>query len=472
MLYNAFMSYSHAADGKLAPALQSALHRFAKPWYQLRALRVFRDKTSLSANPALWPSIEQALSESEFFLLLASPAAAHSQWVQQESDWWLKNRSSEKMLILLTDGDLSWDKSTNDFDWQCTTALPANLSGVFKYEPLYVDFRWVKTEDNLSLRHSQFRAAMLDIAAALHGRAKDELDGEDVRQHRRTRRVAWSAGAALMCLTLSSIVAAYLAIQQSQIAFSRELAASATSQLSVDPERSVLLAIEAAKASPTVQAERVLRHSLLASNVRAELRGHTDRIWHAAFSPDGKWVVTASQDQTARVWEALTGKGSVELRGHTDRVMSAAFSRDGKLVVTMSDDGTARVWEVATGRSVAELRGHSDVLTTIALNLDGTQVVTASQDQTARVWEVATSKILADLRGHSDAVMSAAFSPDGKWVVTASLDGTARIWATATGKSVGDLRGHPGLLNTIAFSADGKFVVTAGDRAIPTGSGR
>ena len=69
--YRAFISYSHAADGKLAPALQSALHRFAKPWYRLRAMRVFRDKTSLAMTPELWPSIKRALGESEYFLLHA-----------------------------------------------------------------------------------------------------------------------------------------------------------------------------------------------------------------------------------------------------------------------------------------------------------------------------------------------------------------------------------------------------------------
>jgi hypothetical protein len=77
--YKAFISYSHAVDGKLAPSLQGALHRFAKPWYQLRSIRVFRDQASLSANPALWSSIEAALAASEFFILLASPKAAHSE---------------------------------------------------------------------------------------------------------------------------------------------------------------------------------------------------------------------------------------------------------------------------------------------------------------------------------------------------------------------------------------------------------
>ena len=98
MRYQGFISYSHAADGKLAPAIHGGLHRIAKPWYRLRSMRVFRDKTSLSANPALWPTIQQALAESDYFLLLASPEAASSKWVQQEVAWWFENRSSDKLL--------------------------------------------------------------------------------------------------------------------------------------------------------------------------------------------------------------------------------------------------------------------------------------------------------------------------------------------------------------------------------------
>jgi hypothetical protein len=80
MAYHAFRSYSHAADGKLAPALQSALHWFAKPWYRLRALRIFRDKTNLHLTPRLWPAIQAALDQSDHFILLASPEAAASEW--------------------------------------------------------------------------------------------------------------------------------------------------------------------------------------------------------------------------------------------------------------------------------------------------------------------------------------------------------------------------------------------------------
>jgi hypothetical protein len=106
MPYRVFISYSHAADGKLAPALQSALHRFVEPRYRLRAINVFRDETSMSITPALWPSVEKALSKSEYFILMASPEAAASNWVRKEVNYWLQHASQDKILIDLTRGKL------------------------------------------------------------------------------------------------------------------------------------------------------------------------------------------------------------------------------------------------------------------------------------------------------------------------------------------------------------------------------
>ena len=114
--YDAFVSYSHAADGRLAPALQAGLQSLAKPWYRRRALRVFRDQTSLSASPELWPAIEEALSQARFFVLLASPESAASHWVDQEVRWWRENRGHDTVLIALTDGELGWDEASGDFD--------------------------------------------------------------------------------------------------------------------------------------------------------------------------------------------------------------------------------------------------------------------------------------------------------------------------------------------------------------------
>src|SRR5580692_8342981 len=124
MPYNAFISYSHTADDTLAGALQSALHRFAKPWYQLRALHIFRDQTNLAVNPALWSSIRDALDQSQFFILLASPEAAASPWVEKEAAYWVGRNGPSHILIVLTGGTLRWDKSTVAFAPETTNALP------------------------------------------------------------------------------------------------------------------------------------------------------------------------------------------------------------------------------------------------------------------------------------------------------------------------------------------------------------
>ncbi|MCI0391251.1 MAG: AAA-like domain-containing protein [Acidobacteria bacterium] len=287
-------------------------------------------------------------------------------------------------------------------------------------------------------------------------------------------------------------------------AFSRELSANALVQLPLDPELSLLLSIEALRIAPPTQAEDVLRQSLPESHVQAVMRGHTDGVAGAAFSGDGKWIITNSFDHTARVWEARTGKVVAELRGHTgpvsltafspngqmvatasyDRtarlwetrtgrplavleghtreVHQAVFSSDGKVVLTVSSDGTARLWEAQTGRNVLIMRGHTEEIINSAFSPDSRVIVTPSADRTARVWDAGTGKLLAVLRGHSGPVFRVAFSPDGQSFVTTSEDGTARVWQTRTWSMLTVLRGHTGTVLEAAFSPDGRLIATAG----------
>jgi hypothetical protein len=159
----------------------------------------------------------------------------------------------------------------------------------------------------------------------------------------------------------------------------------------------------------------------------AVLKGDGESVSIAAFSPDGKRVIMASNDVTAWVWEA-DGREVTVLKGHRAGVLSVAFSPDGKHIVTASADGTARVWD-ADGGEVAVLKGHFGFVSDAAFSPDGERIVTASYtDQTARVWRV-DGREVAVLRGHTAGVWSATFSPDGKRIVTASEDGTARVWS-------------------------------------------
>jgi hypothetical protein len=328
MAYKAFISYSHAADGKLAPAVQSALHQFTKPWYSLRAIRVFRDETNLSANPDLWGSIEKALSESEYFILMSSPEAAASKWVKKEIDYWLKNKSADKVLIIQTDGIIEWDDAAGDFDWKKTTGVPENLKKAFARVPKYVDLSWARKQEHLSRRQSAFQGAIALLAATLHDMPLDEIAGEDVRQHRRTVRITWFAAVALVILTTSSVIAALKAIQNQRIAgknqrvaLARQLAAQSQATLGSFPQRSLLLALEALATTKRAGearvsiAEEVLRQALAEAGGRS-LSGHEGFIPAVAISPDNHWLVTGSEDKTARLWN-LRLDGLVELACRT-----------------------------------------------------------------------------------------------------------------------------------------------------------
>ena len=146
--------------------------------------------------------------------MLASPEAAASQGVRREVEFWLQNRSLDKMLIVLTDGELIWDSTVADFDWSQTPALPEILKKRFTHEPLWLDLRWAKTADDLSLKDPRFRDEVAALAATLQDRPKDEIMGQDVRQHRRTLLLAVGV---LLAFIISVGIAAYIAIHQSNV---------------------------------------------------------------------------------------------------------------------------------------------------------------------------------------------------------------------------------------------------------------
>jgi WD40 repeat protein len=215
MRFDGFISYNHAADGRLAPAVQQGLHRLARPWHRRRALWIFRDQTGLAVTPGLWSSIQTAMDGSRYFVLLASPEAARSTWVNREIEHWVATKSPDTILSVVTDGEWRWDPDTRDFT-DDSTAVPAALRGLFDEEPLVLDLRWARDDLQVSLRHARFRDAIAQLAAPMHGVSKDELEGEDVRQHRRARRL-WSVGVAmLVLLTLVASLTGVLAVRNAQ----------------------------------------------------------------------------------------------------------------------------------------------------------------------------------------------------------------------------------------------------------------
>ncbi len=155
------------------------------------------------------------------------------------------------------------------------------------------------------------------------------------------------------------------------------------------------------------------------------LNGHEVEVYHAAFNPDSKRIVTASKDGTAKVWD-INGQLLQTLKGHQYDVRYAAFSPDGQRILTASDDKTAKVWDI-NGQLLQTLYGHQNSVGYAAFSPDGKRIVTTSSDNTAKVWDI-NGQLLQTLKGHQSSVCHAAFSPDGKRIVTASIDNTAKVW--------------------------------------------
>ncbi|WP_052864187.1 WD40 domain-containing protein [Streptomyces niger] len=333
--YDAFISYSRAADGELARGLQHGLHAFAKPWYRLRALRVFRDEGSLAASSQLWSSLQEAMDASRFFVLLAGEQSARAPWVEQEVLHWCTHRGVDNLVIVLTDPPpdgsrqppgMAWDADLGDFDWRRTTALPRCLSGRFREEPNAVLLGWARARPELSLRDPEFRTAVATLAAPLHGVAKDQLIGEDIRQHRRTRRHVVLTTAVLAVLAVIAALAAVAAVQQrntarEQTALAEVRQYAAQSRNASDPYTALAYAIAAEqRVDPPLPEAR----AAFAAAVRgldswqARLVGEVPAkaVFGTAvrWSPDGSRIWVADTSTGVAHWNVREGRAAVPYR--------------------------------------------------------------------------------------------------------------------------------------------------------------
>jgi hypothetical protein len=194
------------------------------------------------------------------------------------------------------------------------------------------------------------------------------------------------------------------------------------------------------------------------------LEGHTGRVNAVAISPDGRFIVSGSEDHTVKVWELESGRLLRSLEGHTGRVWAVAVSPDGRFIVSGSSDRTVKVWELESGRLLRSLEGHTGKgVNAVAVSPDGRFIVSGSDDRTVKVWELESGRLLRSLEGHTGRVWAVAVSPDGRFIVSGSEDRTIRAWEPESRESR-VLFWNDAAIFSLALSRDGRLLA-CGDAA-------
>ncbi|HUA64491.1 MAG TPA: protein kinase, partial [Alphaproteobacteria bacterium] len=193
------------------------------------------------------------------------------------------------------------------------------------------------------------------------------------------------------------------------------------------------------------------------------LKGHSDPIEQLAFSPDGKWLASASRpDGVVKLWDLQSRTQKMTLGQLRNEYPAVAFSPDSAILAWTTGDRTIRLTDVATGTERARLSGHGGSVTSLAFSPDGKWLASASKDMDVRIWDASTGVHRATLSGQSGMVTSVAFSPDGQLLVTACADGTVKLWNAKTGSEITAFKGHDMWVSDALFLPGGQTIVSGG----------
>lgn len=471
MVWDAFVSYSHAADGALAPAVQSGLQRFMRPWYGRRALRVFRDETGLAVDPALWESIVNALDQSRFFILFASPDSVQSPWVNREIEHWCATNKGERILPVVTDGEWIWDEAKGDFDWDRSTAVPPALKGAFDQEPRHLDLRWAREADQVDTRNPKFSDAIVELAAPMHGKSKDELVGEDIRLRRRARRLAWGAVSGLALLTVASVIAAGVAViffQKAEARLKQAVAqrlAVQSAQFNDQPVLGFMLAAEAYRMVPSEESAGAVYKAVQGvPELSRIIRHHQSPVWSVAIIPDRDLIVSGDTDGHIIATSRKTG-AIVSRFDHPTKSAITCLLPDvkGDTIAVATTGGLLNIHleGLPASQSVSEI---DESVLFCSRDRTSPRAVLVGMDGSVKLWDLQTNQLATLPFASAVKARTAAFGPEGRRLIIGDAQGGIGLWLLESAKRVWfKARAHPGEVLSAGFSPDGTRVVTGGD---------
>jgi WD40 repeat protein len=340
------------------------------------------------------------------------------------------------------------------------------------------------------LREPRFHEAILQLAATLHNRPKDELDGADIRNQRHAR---FLAACALIAILLASIFAfrqTRVSQEESLQNLAASLAANSAKVLSDSPDRvreAALLAIESNRINPSFEGNSSLRAavSLLPAGAqfyRPESSDPAERVRDVAFSRDGATLAVARDDGSTQLIDVVNKKpigylaqdehpaASIALLGapqgaslDSNSVVSVAFNSSGSLLAAGARDGVAHVWALPGGRELLRIF-HGAPVSQVSFHPKANELATASDDGHVRIFDIARAAIVADFRCQ-DKMVSTSFSPSGDLLAALSSEGVVSLFDPVHRRLLRTLGGGEAGFN-VAFSNNGRrLAIASGDFA-------
>jgi WD40 repeat protein len=504
-LYDAFISYSHL-DEPFASRLERALEKYRPPRELGRGnrhLSIFRDAQDLTGSE-YYSSISEALDRSRKFIVICSPAARASAYVDDEVRRFIEKRGIRDVITVLLSGRPNNEVTAED---ESSKAFPEALCRTGEM-PLAVTFAGFNPRRR-TLDTVRFADSWYALLANIFDTTRSQIEQRE--RVRRRRQVLQLGALAIVIIALLTAAMIYAFLQRNiaiaqrdaaekamRLANSRAAAATALQTLDSDPLSALSLAITAANAARTPEAEQAMRATLGRPWVRAIL-AHGVRVTSFSFNTSGTRAATGAENGDARIWDIEAGKEIAQLKGHKDIVRSIVFSPDDRWVLTGSNDGSARIWDATSGGELASLRNGNDGVDA-RWTPDGRRVVTVALRGPVTVWDIKTATVekvfslpagfaydlssrgelaaadsdgnvrLLDLargevrlqwKAHEESVNHLAFNAAGDRIVTAAYGGAA-LWDSRSGALLQTFRrGHSsGRTDGVAFSPDGRRIVT------------
>lgn len=465
--YFAFISYSHK-DNKWAKWLHETLEQYRIPKSLVgiqsrigripkRLYPIFRDREELPTSTDLGANIQNALEQSKFLIVICSPRSARSLWVNEEIKLFKSMGGDERILSFIVDGEPNISDKPDLLSEECFPEwlrfkADSNLNlTTQRVEPIAADAR---------AKGDGKRNAFLKIVAGLTGIDYAVLnDREKKRQRRRSLQIVVTISMVLLTIfSIYKIQNQRLKQEELKEQHQRYLKSISEAHQLYHSDRPHLACNTLWKTPENLRNWEWGRLLFLSDPEIADISQKMDSVKSAIFSPNTSSIATVTLSNHVIVWDIPTGKKLCEFGDTKNKILSAKYTFDSMKIITTSEGNIQKVWDAHTGSLLVDTSHLISTNKSVVISPKGDRIVTYGNE--APLCINTNTNTSFPLTPHHDKVVFSIFNQDGNRILTASHDGTARLWDSINGQHILTLNGHNQTLKYAQFSSDGSWAFT------------